>query len=195
MSDTLDQMSGQADALKGQLEDLDRLAEGVGTRMVTAFAGAALQGRNLSDVLKGLGLSLARMALSAALKPLGAMLGGLTGGLMKNAAGNAFSGGLMKNAAGNAFSGGQVIPFADGGIVNSPTLFAMRGGTGLMGEAGPEAIMPLARGADGKLGVKGGGGVSVTVNISTPDAQGFQRSQSQVSAMIARAVARGQRNL
>lgn len=55
--------------------------------------------------------------------------------------------------------------------------------------------MPLARGADGKLGVRGGGGVSVTVNISTPDAAGFQRSQSQVSAMIARAVARGQRNL
>lgn len=182
MNNSLDQMSGQADALKGQLEDLDRLAEGVGTRMVTAFAGAALQGRNLSDVLKGLALSLARMALSAALKPLGGMLGGLTGG-------------LMKNAAGNAFSGGQVIPFADGGVVNSPTLFALRGGTGLMGEAGPEAIMPLARGADGKLGVRGGGGVNVTVNISTPDAAGFQRSQSQVSAIIARAVARGQRNL
>ena len=182
MNNSLDQMSGQAEALKGQLEDIDKLAESVGTRMVTAFASAATQGKNLSDVLKGLGLSLARMALSAALKPLGAMLGGLTGG-------------LMKNAAGDAFSGGQVIPFADGGIVNSPTLFAMRGGTGLMGEAGPEAIMPLARGADGKLGVRGGGGVSVTVNISTPDAAGFQRSQSQVSAMIARAVARGQRNL
>jgi hypothetical protein len=44
--------------------------------------------------------------------------------------------------------------------------------------------------------VKGAGsGVSVTVNISTPDAQSFERSQSQVSALIARAVARGQRNL
>ena len=64
-----------------------------------------------------------------------------------------------------------------------------------MGEAGPEAIMPLARGPDGRLGVRGGGGVSVTVNIATPDAAGFQRSQSQVAALIARAVARGQRNL
>ncbi|MCA3555308.1 phage tail tape measure protein [Aestuariivirga sp.] len=181
-NNSLDQMSGQADQLRGQLQDIDRLAESVGSRMVTAFASAATQGRNLSDVLRGLGLSLARMALSAALKPLGSMLGGLTGG-------------LMKNAAGNAFSGGQVIPFAEGGIVNSPTLFAMRGATGLMGEAGPEAIMPLARGSDGKLGVRGGGGVNVTVNISTPDAQGFHRSQSQVSALIARAVARGQRNL
>ena len=182
MTNSLDQMSGQADALKGQLQDLDKLAENVGSRMVTAFASAALQGKNLSDVLKGLALSLARMALSAALRPLGTMLGGLTGG-------------LLKNADGNAFSGGRVIPFAEGGIVNSPTLFALRGGTGLMGEAGPEAIMPLARGADGKLGVRGGGGVSVTVHIQTPDLEGFRRSQSQVSAAIARAVARGQRNL
>lgn len=182
MNNALDQMNGQADALKGQLQDLDKLAESVGSRMVTAFAGAALQGKNLSDVLKGLALSLARMALSAALRPLSAMLGGLTGG-------------LLKNAAGNAFSGGQVIPFAAGGVVNSPTLFALRGATGLMGEAGPEAIMPLARGADGKLGVRGGSGVNVTVHIQTPDAQSFQHSQSQVSAMIARAVARGQRNM
>ena len=182
MTNPLDQMSGQADVLKGQLQDLDKLAETVGGRMVTAFASAALQGRNLSDVLKGLALSLARMALSAALRPLGSLLGGLTGG-------------LMKNADGNAFAGGRVMPFAEGGIVNSPTLFAMRGGAGLMGEAGPEAIMPLARGADGKLGVRGGGAMNVTVNIQTPDAQGFQRSQGQVAAAIARAVARGQRNL
>jgi len=140
MTDTLDQMTRQGDALKGQMQELDRLTESVGNRMVTAFASAALQGRNLSDVLKGLALSLARMALSAALRPLGSLLGGL-------------SGSILKNAAGNAFAGGQVIPFAAGGIVNSPTLFALRGGTGLMGEAGPEAIMPLARGADGKLGV------------------------------------------
>lgn len=182
MTDKLDQMSGQAETLKAQLSDLDHLAESVGSRMVTAFSSAAVQGRNLSDVLKGLALSLARMALSAALKPLSTALGGLTGG-------------LLKNAAGNAFANGQVMPFADGGIVNSPTLFALRGGTGLMGEAGPEAIMPLARGADGKLGVRGGGGMNVTVNIHTPDQQGFERSQSQVSALIARAVARGQRNL
>jgi len=65
-----------------------------------------------------------------------------------------------------------------------------------MGEAGPEAIIPLARGRDGKLGVRSqGGGVNVIVNISTPDAQSFRQSQSQVAAMMARAVSRGQRNL
>jgi phage-related minor tail protein len=74
----------------------------------------------------------------------------------------------------------------------------MRGGVGLMGEAGPEAIMPLARGADGRLGIRGGGGggaVSVTMNITSPDAEGFRRSQSQVAAEMSRAIQRGRRNL
>lgn len=66
------------------------------------------------------------------------------------------------NANGNAFNNGSVIPYANGGIVNSPTYFGMSGGrTGLMGEAGPEAILPLKRGAGGKLGVEGGGNVTV----------------------------------
>jgi len=65
-----------------------------------------------------------------------------------------------------------------------------------VGEAGPEAIMPLTRGADGALGVKsqGGGEVNITMNISTPDVAGFQRSQSQIAASMTRALGRGQRN-
>jgi phage-related minor tail protein len=89
------------------------------------------------------------------------------------------------------------MPFARGGIVSAPTLFPMRNGRGLMGEAGPEAIMPLTRGADGRLGVQSAGGgraVNVTVNVSTPDVQGFQRSQSQIAAQVGRALARGDRN-
>jgi len=74
------------------------------------------------------------------------------------------------SALGNAFDGeSNIIPFAKGGIVNSPTLFPFANGTGLMGEAGPEAIMPLARGAGGKLGViaqgAGGGGNNVTLIV------------------------------
>lgn len=179
MTDGLEQMSLRTEALKTQMQDLDRLAEGVGNRLVSAFADAAIRGQSLSDVLKGLALSLSRMALSMALRPLGSMLGS-----------------LVPNAVGNVIAKGQVVPFADGGIVNSPVLFPMRGGTGLMGEAGSEAIMPLARGSDGKLGVRGGaGGARVTINIQTPDVAGFQQSQGQVAAMIARAVSRGQRNL
>ena len=53
----------------------------------------------------------------------------------------------------------QIRPFADGGVVSRPTEFPMMGGgTGLMGEAGPEAIMPLKRGKNGKLGVQAEGG-------------------------------------
>jgi lambda family phage tail tape measure protein len=102
----------------------------------------------------------------------------------------------MPFAKGGTFSQGKVMPFAKGGIVGAPTAFPMRGGTGLMGEAGPEAIMPLARGPDGRLGVQAGGGraVNVVMNITTPDVQGFQRSQSQVAAQVSRALSRGQRN-
>ena len=183
MTDTIEKLSLQTEVLRTQMTGLDTLAESLGSRLVTAFSSAVIHGAKLSDVLRGLALSLAQTSLTQALKPLGDLLGGAFGK-------------IVPNARGNAFSGGRLTPFADGGIVNSPMLFPMRGGTGLMGEAGPEAIMPLARGADGRLGVRGGGGaVNVTVNISTPDAQSFARSQSQVAALLARAVARGQRNL
>jgi hypothetical protein len=70
-------------------------------------------------------------------------------------------------ADGGAFSGGsQIQAYADGGVVGGPTMFPMAGGkTGLMGEAGPEAIMPLKRGANGKLGVQMEGGGGDTINV------------------------------
>lgn len=183
MTETIDQLTLQTEVLRTQMTGLDALAESLGSRLVTAFSSAVIHGTKLSDVLRGLALSLAQTSLTQGLKPLGDLLGGLFGK-------------IVPNATGNVFAHGGVMPFANGGIVNSPTLFPMRGGAGLMGEAGPEAIMPLARGPDGRLGVRGGaGGVNVTVNISTPDAQSFTRSQSQVAALMARAVTRGQRNL
>jgi phage-related minor tail protein len=89
-------------------------------------------------------------------------------------------------------------PFAQGGVIASPVTFPLGGGrTGLAGEAGPEAILPLARGPDGRLGVRSDGGrsVAITMNISTPDAESFRRSETQIGAMLARAVSRGQRNI
>jgi len=106
--------------------------------------------------------------------------------------------GFLPFKNGGAISSGRVRAFASGGIVDGPTSFPMRGGMGLMGEAGPEAIMPLTRGADGKLGVRGAGGggsVHVTMNVSTPDAESFQRSKSQIAAQLSRAMSRGNRNL
>jgi lambda family phage tail tape measure protein len=101
-------------------------------------------------------------------------------------------------ASGGVFSRGMVMPFAQGGVVGAPTYFPLGRGLGVMGEKGAEAVMPLARGPDGRLGVRTGGGgrpVSVNVHVSTPDADSFRRSEAQVSAALARAVARGQRGM
>ena len=91
------------------------------------------------------------------------------------------------------------VPFAHGGVISSPMTFPFGGNqVGLAGEAGPEAILPLARGRDGRLGVRAGGdggGVKVTFNVTTQDAQSFRRSEGQIAAMLSRVVGRGQRNL
>ena len=78
-----------------------------------------------------------------------------------------FISGLFKNADGNAFVNGKVEKYAYGGVVKKPTLFPMANGIGLMGEAGAEAILPLRRGTNGKLGVQstGGGFGNIVVNV------------------------------
>jgi phage-related minor tail protein len=91
------------------------------------------------------------------------------------------------------------VPFAQGGVIQSPITFPLgQGRMGIAGERGAEAIMPLARGSDGRLGVMahgGSGAINVTFNVSTTDADSFRRSESQVAAMLARAVSFGHRNL
>ena len=99
------------------------------------------------------------------------------------------------HAMGNVFSGGSVVPFAMGGVVSGPSLFPMSGRrTGLMGEAGPEAIMPLQRGPDGRLGVASHGGSGQVVNVSmtvvTKDADSFRQSSSQITSRIKRSMNR-----
>jgi hypothetical protein len=102
------------------------------------------------------------------------------------------------SANGNVFDGGNLVAFADGGIVERPSIFGMRDGqTGLMGEAGPEAILPLSRGADGRLGVQAGGGaqpINVHFNVNATDAESFRRSEGQMSSMLRRMVSRGERS-
>jgi phage-related minor tail protein len=81
-----------------------------------------------------------------------------------------------------------------GGRVSAPTYFPTSTGLGLAGEAGPEAIVPLSRGADGRLGLAGGAsGVNVTFNVTANDARSFAASEAEISAMLLRAVKRGTR--
>ena len=157
--------------------EVNTLSSGISGGLRKAFDGLVFDGMKLNDALKSVANTIVDTVYSIAIKPVTGALGGL----------------LAQGVAGVMGAG---MPFANGGIVGAPTTFPMRGGRGLMGEAGPEAIMPLARGPDGRLGVQAGGGraVNVVMNITTPDVQGFQRSQSQVAAQVSRALSRGQRN-
>lgn len=157
-----------------------------------AFDGLVFDGLKLSDALKSVAQTMVDTVYKIATKPVQDAVGGAVANGI-----NGLLSGVLPFEKGGSFSQGRVMPFAKGGVVGSPTHFPMRGGRGLMGEAGPEAIMPLARGTDGRLGVQTGGGgraVNVTVNVTTPDVRGFERSQAQVAAQMARALARGERN-
>lgn len=172
-------------------QEVATLEKGLSRGLKRAVDGVVLDGAKLSDVLGTVAQSMINASYSAAVKPVTDHFGGLIangiGGLM---------GGLFPFEKGASFAQGRVMPFANGGVVNSPVAFPMRGGMGLMGEAGPEAIMPLARGSDGKLGVKAEAGraINVVMNISTPDTESFRRSQSQIAAQMGRVLARGNRN-
>lgn len=160
------------------LANLQRLAASFGTQMAGAFRSAAIDGKDLDTVLRRIGLNLAGMALRQGLAPLASMAGPVLGPLVS---------GL-----------GGILPFAKGGVVRAPTAFAAGGTLGLMGEAGAEAILPLRRGSDGRLGVAsdgGGGAINITFNVTAADAGSFRKSESQITGMLARAVSRGSRTL
>ena len=94
---------------------------------------------------------------------------------------------MTSNAKGNAFLGGSVVPFATGGIVTRPTFFPMsNGGTGLMGEAGAEAVMPLTRTSNGKLGVQATGSnastqPNIVVNITNTTGSEIKQSSTNTT--------------
>lgn len=188
--------AGELERMRSSLTQTNRevktLSTGISRGLKHAFDGLVFDGMKLSDALNTIGRSMVNTAYGAAVRPVTKQLGGViaTGvaGLFTGAA---------PFAEGGSFTQGRVMPFANGGLIGGPTYFPMRRGVGLMGEAGPEAIMPLSRGADGRLGVRGeaaGRPVNIVMNVSTPDVQGFRRSQSQIAAQMTRAMARGERN-
>ena len=158
--------------------------------MTKAFMQATAGGKQFDEVLKSLALRLSSLTLAAAFKPVAK---GLAGGLS-----DIFKG-LFGDGLGSGNAMGAIKPFAAGGVIGTPTYFPLSsGGLGLAGEAGPEAIVPLTRGPDGRLGVAmagAGAPANVTVQIATPDVASFRRSEAYITGQIARAVARGQRSL
>jgi tape measure domain-containing protein len=169
----LELLAAQKDALVQQTQaakDMKQLYSDIGMSIkdgvVSAIQGAIDGTKSLQQVASDLLNSIANRLLDVAinLALFGVMSGtGTGGGLL---------GGLFKpNAMGNAYAKNGIVPFAYGGVVNRPTLFPFAKGIGLMGEAGPEAILPLRRGSDGRLGVSSNGGGSTVVNVSV-DASG-----------------------
>jgi len=166
-------------AIRQALDGIALSSDNVSRSLARTFASAIASGRSFNDTLASVGTSLSHMALNRGVQ-----------GLVSGAT----------NWLGDALSGlsGSVAPFAEGGIVSSPTLFGMGSSFGLMGERGAEAILPLSRGPNGQLGLAAQGTrapVSVTVNISAADADSFRKSEGQITGALARAVARGQRSL
>lgn len=182
-------INADTSGLASELRNAARMGRQFSSALVGAFDAIAIKGKAVGDVLRTLALRMSDIVLRAALRPLEQGFGNLVSGLL--------SGGLGF-ASGGAVKQGLPVPFAAGGVIQSPIAFPLAGGRfGIAGERGPEAIMPLSRGPDGRLGIaaRAGAGVNVTFNVNTPDAQSFVRSEAQVGAMLARAVSLGQRNL
>ena len=158
-----------------ELTESQKLLQSIENSIATGLTNAIT---GLIDGTKSLSQS-----LSGILKQLGSLL--LQFG-MKSLVGSIFP-----SANGNIFANNKIVPFAYGGIVDKPTLFPMANGAGLMGEAGPEAIMPLRRNASGRLGVEASGGVgNVVVNVDATGSsvQGDQPSANQLGKAIGAAV-------
>ena len=171
-----DSFSRELGDVNVELKRVGDLAEGVGRSLTNAFRGAVTDGKSLQSVLGDVSKAFADIALRAALKPVGTLISGAVEGLFA------------------ATDPPVIKKFAAGGVINAPSYFPTSGGLALAGEAGPEAIVPLARGADGKLGLAGGAGnINVTFNVTASDARSFAASEAEISAMLLRAVRRGTR--
>ena len=172
------------DSLEQYFEELKNFGGQVGSVVVGAFKGIEDQlttfvttGKaNFRDLANSIIADITRIAIrQAIIRPI-------VGALFPD---------LTKSAMGNVFAQNGIQKFARGGIVDKPTVFPFANGVGLMGEAGPEAIMPLRRGANGRLGVEAAGSsnsIVVNVDASGTSAQGNQPDAAQLGRAIGAAV-------
>tara|TARA_S200000501_G_scaffold110296_1_gene103619 strand:- start:2737 stop:5022 length:2286 start_codon:yes stop_codon:yes gene_type:complete len=163
---------------------VDRLADSFVDLMVTGKA-------SFSDLARSILQDLQKMILKALLfqlifDPFKKAFGLGDGGVLDG-------GEVKKSAKGNVFAQNKIVPYSYGGVVNRPSIFPLaNGGVGLMAEAGsPEAIMPLKRGANGKLGVESSGGMgNVVVNVDAKgtSAQGDDSKSKEMGRLIGVAI-------
>lgn len=166
LEQTLDRISEHAfwDVTRegvGTFRDLGVSIGDANRETMNAVELAGAFARRLLDLLPGTMLEIAR---AAARDGQWALALGLVGAAATAEFTAGVAGGATANAKGNVYDQSGLVAFAKGGVVDRPTVFPFARGAGLMGEAGPEAILPLRRGRNGELGVQGGGSV-VNVNI------------------------------
>lgn len=192
------------DSTSDNFAGLTKAANGFGSSVTNAFASGIAKGKDFDQILQGVTQKFLDLSLKAGLKPLdtlfssglSSLTGSATGSLSSffASAGSGLSS-LFRSGIGAPLN---ITPFAEGGVVSAPSYFPLGGSLGVAGERGAEAIMPLRRGPDGRLGVAAQGGArstNVTVNIAASDVESFRRSEAQISSALARAVARGNRGL
>ena len=162
-------------ALKDSGINVEQVSKSISSSLSSGLISALRSGGNAFDAFSNLAVSALQKVLDKILEMaiIEPILNSFTGGI-----GGSLFGGLFKffgSADGNVFKNGNVVPFARGGVVNKPTIFPMaNGGTGVMGEAGAEAVMPLRRMPNGRLGVEADNKNNGTVvNI-------YNQSQSQI---------------
>lgn len=192
-----DWVTGARDGLADWVDDSTNYATLAADAMQSALSGISsnivdmLNGNKASwkdwgiSVMKVIEQVMVNMMIANAASSIGSLFGGAaSSSASSGTALQSYGANLQFNAKGGVYSSADLSQYSNS-VVSSPTMFAFAKGAGLMGEAGPEAIMPLTRAADGSLGVRAlgnggvtpGGGVAPQVNIHI-DGNGNTRAQA-----------------
>lgn len=203
ISDSLMNYADQASDLSSMSasatsEILNNATNSISTNMTNVLTGATTFKEGMSNIFTSLGesviqslIQMATQALitKAILASVGGGFGGIFGSIFGGASGAASSGTAIQsaganfsfNALGGVYDSPSLSAYS-GGVYNTPQYFAFAKGAGVFGEAGPEAIMPLTRGADGSLGVRAVGRESPAVQNAAKQIQAQPRIAVSVDA-------------
>ena len=175
--------------------NMQQLAVSAVDRLADGFVELAMTGKaSFAELTRSILADLQKMILKALFfKALTSFLpSGITDFLGLEKGGVVDKGKTVENAKGNVFARNKIFPYASGGVIDKPVIFPMARGMGLAGEAGPEGILPLKRGSDGKLGVinQGGGigNINVNVDASGSNAEGDEKVGRQLGEVIGAAI-------